>query len=337
MLFIDELKKKRAQLDLRASAKEKWLASYLRDEQCPELDEREFTDTEKICAAAFCEDEVASSETLSSIIQQHRRRDPGRTSHYSNHLIDLCAFAQLDFEAEKSNLERYCATHPPQARFIIQELFEDSVCPAKRVEKATSSGVHSDLDRLALHLVDGDYSRITQESLLRGLEQSESLLDHYIVEAAYFRSISFADTGQYLNDVKQSAQMLEDAVSTVRGAFRFLVRLVVAIVPIGSLIYLRLSVPTFPYSEIVDVAGLVIFALFIVLGFIKAPRELVLEKTSDAGDYLAHYALKLMGVDDTYIEELASRYDADPLAKNVSEIKKLPKKQESHSNDHLSE
>lgn len=322
MLFIDELREKRAQLELRASAKEKWLASYLRDEQCPEVDTREITDTEKICAAAFCGNEVASSESTSSIIQQHRRRDSERTSHYSNHLIDLCAFAQLDFEAEKNNLERYCATHPPQARFIIQELFGDSVCPDRG---ETSSGTNSDLDTLALHLIDDDFSETTEESLLRGLEQSESLLDHYIVEAAYFRSISFADTGQYLNDVKQSAQMLEDAVSTVRGVFRVFVR-IVTVLPIAALVYLRLRVSSFPYSEIVDVTGLVILALLIVLGLVKGSRELVLEKTSQFGDYLAHYTLKLIGFDDTYVEELASRYDADPLAEKVSETREHPNK-----------
>ncbi|PEN13191.1 hypothetical protein CRI94_11150 [Longibacter salinarum] len=325
MLFIDELRKKRTQLKLRASAKEKWLASYLCDEQCPELDEREVTDTEKICAAAFCGNEDDLSNSTSSIIQQHRRRDSKRTSHYSNHLIDLCAFAQLDFEAEKNNLERYCATHPPQARFIIQELFGDSVCLANQDKEDISSGVHSDLDRLALHLVDGDLSRITQESLLGGLEQSESLLDHYIVETAYLRSISFADTGQYLNDARQSAQILQDAVSTVRRVFRALVR-IVAVVPIVLLIYLRICVSSSPYSEIVDVAGLVIPAFLILLGFIKGPRELVLEKTSHAGDYVAHCALRLVGVDDTYIDDLASRYNADPLAEKVSEVRELSKK-----------
>mgnify|MGYP000671563163 CR=1 FL=1 len=317
MLIADELVDKRTSISRKASLKEKLLFSHLVGEDCPSFEFETLLDTDKVCALAFCDQETdrnlntsTVSREASKIVEQHRRRDSDRPDHYTDSLVELCAFAIHDFEAERENLQEYCASHPAREGFIIQELFGREICSVE-LDSRSSDGKLSKLDEVAHRLGGSEEIKFSKELLVGALQETDTLLEYFVVRTGYLRTIKFAPCGQYLRDAKRSVSKLHDVVETVRWRYRMLARSI-AVLPFLAAIVSLLLDPTLPFVLISKIISLTVSALMILMGVAKG-WEWFLEKIDLTGEKVSEWRLGAMKIDSHEVCDLRRKYREDVL------------------------
>jgi hypothetical protein len=321
MLLSEELTDKRKSISRKASLKEKLLFTYLVGEECPSFEFETLTDTEKVCASAFCNHESdtklsnsPNQTEISQILSQHRRRDSDRTDHYTESLISLCAFGIHDLEAEKQNLQGYCTTHPAREGIIIQELFGEEICSVESGDVAAREQ-SSKLDEVALHLGASEETSIDRELLLDALQESNTLPEYYVVRTGYLRAIKLAPCGQYLRDAKRSVSKLSDVVETVRWRYRMVARSVASLPLLVAIVSLLLD-PSLPFVLISKIVSLTLLAFMILTGVTKG-REWFLKKIDRGGEKLGEWRLRAMGVSGHEVLDLRKKYNEDALSSEI--------------------
>jgi hypothetical protein len=321
VIIIDELANKQKNIFRKASLKEKLLFAYLVGEECPSFEFETLTDTERVCASAFCNREadpnLSSSpdqNEISQILDQHRRRDPGRTNHYTESLIELCAFAIHDLEAEKQHLQEYCTTHPAREGIIMQELFGEEICSVESGDGSVS-GQFSKLDEVALRLGTSEETSIDKELLLDALQESNTLPEYYVVRTGYLRTIKFAPCGQYLRDAKRSVSKLQDVVETVCWRYRMFARSLASLPFLVAVVSLLLD-PSLPFVLISKIVSLTVSVLMILTGVAQG-WEWFLNKIDREGEKLGEWRLGAMGVSGHEVFDLKRNYNEDTLSSEI--------------------
>jgi hypothetical protein len=321
VLITDELANKRKNIFRKASLKEKLLFAYLVGEECPSFEFETLTDTEKVCASAFCDREADPNPSNSQdqteipqILDQHRRRDPGRKDHYTESLIELCAFAIHDLEPERQHLQEYCTTHPAREGIIIQELFGEEVCSVESGH-GSASGHSSKLDEVALRLGTSEETSTDKELLLDALQESNTLPEYYVVRTGYLRTIKFAPCGQYLRDAKRLGSKLCHVVETVRWRYRMIARSFTSLPFLVAIVSLLLD-PSLPFVLISKIISLTVSILMILTGVAKG-WEWFLKKIDRGGEKLGEWRLEAMGVSGHEVLDLGRNYSEDTLSSEI--------------------
>ena len=176
MLICCELKNLRQKLleESSLSIKEKAFYWFLSGKPLNYPPDNNLLDIQQICLSVFCNDAPSKKE----LIRRKQSENDISGMHYTQNIIDLSAMAKVDLKHEREKLISYCRNHSTRDFFILNHLF-----PNISRDPPIPQG---DIDKIALHLYEGDFPPEEWKSLLfRAFQETTDLIDLYIVEQGY--------------------------------------------------------------------------------------------------------------------------------------------------------
>ena len=194
MLICCELKNLRQKLleESSFSIKEKAFYWFLSGKPLNYPPDNNLLDIQQICLSVFCND----APSMKELIKRKQSENNISGMHYTQNIIDLSAMAKVDLMHEREKLISYCRNHSTRDFFILNHLF-----PNISRDPPIPQG---DIDKIALHLYEGDFPPEDWKSLLFwGFQETTDLHDLYVVEQAYLKAMDDHPIVHQVSNIEQ--------------------------------------------------------------------------------------------------------------------------------------
>lgn len=298
MLLADELRSLKEKLDSAASLKERAFFRFLIDDPLDYPSNGDLSEQEEVVFAAFC----ARGPKKKLLVEKLRGTKPIKGMHYSTNLIELAAFARFDLDKEIENLKNYAKDHSVKEFFVLKKLFPSVLDYPPAALKV--------IDHIALKLIDGRLSSNDKPAIASAIQDSEDLLDVFILHTAYEHLLDLQPATQYRRDARDLSRQLVVLIRRVDIA----VRIVIAAITGFALYRLyRWIVPIIreEWNEVEPIA----FIIQIVFWGVAILVLIVLKTQPDKLKFIKHtitflvtVILRLMGINRREVENRMAGY-----------------------------
>lgn len=212
----DEIYKKEALLLEEASAKEKYCYAFLKNKPCSFSDLPEsMGEIDKICAAAFCNGEFS---TVIPIIEAHRQMKKRNGLHFTDNLIQICAFAKCCQSIAENELKIFFDKHGILEQWIIVRLFPNF--------QVTHSQPKNEIESLIYQLFVQNQQNGVLERIVNLLGQISELIELFVIQKAFMKLCELHPNALLDAKYQQVANINKNLIAKLEKIINFFIAIV---------------------------------------------------------------------------------------------------------------
>jgi hypothetical protein len=192
MVFVDEISKKRKEIEDKSSLIERLYYHYLNGtSDTLVIDKNNPSNIEKIALNVFSK----RDKDISYIVKKEQKADSNFEHHYSKSLIELSAMAIADPNFEKSNINSFLKSATLKEVFVLSKIVED-------IELSNNYKLKDNIDKLVSDSFIEKNTSNFPNNIINALNEAEELIDIYTIEKCFENIIDIHPVENTQNKVK---------------------------------------------------------------------------------------------------------------------------------------